>query len=127
SGDAIELFLGMDEGNPERRAFGSNDYQLGIGLGTGTGLGWSLLGGGQGTKTLGDISKNIAVTNTTDGYIFELQIPWATIDPSLKVTQGQRISWYIFADDGREASGSTGQDLALGPTGATGPSGDPSV
>lgn len=121
NGDALEFFVGLDETDPERTSFGPKDFQLGIGLGAKPG--WSVLTSpALSTKTLDPIGNNIAVTNSSNGYVFELKIPWSTL--GVTVTQGQAISYYLFADNSTVTP--SAQEVALGPTGFVGPSNHPS-
>jgi hypothetical protein len=117
NGDGFELFFGLDDSNPERTALApATDFHVLVNLGQTPG--WYL--GSPQNRSIDPIGNNLAVTNTQDGYQFELRIPWATLDPALKVAQGQRIAWYIFGNNSTVTPSS--QELALGPTGITGPS-----
>jgi hypothetical protein len=115
NGDAIELFLGLDDSNPERMNFKSGtDFQVMVGLGEKPGWGLSTHGN-RADKSLDPIGNNLAIVNTTNGYLFELQIPWTLLNSSLTVKQGQRIAWYMFADNSTVTPSQ--QEVALGPTG----------
>jgi hypothetical protein len=59
----------------------------------------------------------------TGGYLFELQIPWKLLNPDLPVKQGQRIVWYMFANN--SSVDPSEQEIALGSAGRTGISSSP--
>jgi hypothetical protein len=121
NGDGTEQFLGLDETDVERTSCTEGtDFQVGTGVGKTPG--WAILA--PTGMSLDPIEKNIAITNTADGYTFELQIPWAKLNSS-KVTQGQKIAWYMFANDSHDDP--SAQQIALGPLGATGASWNPLV
>jgi hypothetical protein len=115
-GDGFELFIGLDDSDPERTAFAATDYHLFVNLGPNPAI-------SNGSRDL-DTVGNLIVKDTADGYNFELRIPWTSVDPATKITQGQRIGWYIFGNNSTIQSPSS-QQVALGPTGITGPSGLP--
>jgi len=117
NGDGFELFIGLDDTDPERTAFiPATDFHVLVSLGQNPG--WTI--GAPQNRSLDSVG-NIGVTDTADGYQFELRIPWVALDPALKVQQGQRMAWYIFGNNSTVQSPSS-QELALGPTGITGPS-----
>jgi hypothetical protein len=119
NGDGTEQFLGLDDSDPERIACAEDkDFQVLIGLGANPG--WGLAPGGL---SLDPIGNNLAITNTDTGYLFELQIPWAQLSGNT-VQPGQRIAWYMFANNSTVDPSS--QEIALGPAGRTGPSCNPS-
>lgn len=121
NGDGCEQFLGLDDSDPERTScIEGSDFQVLIGVGEKPG--WGYYPGGE---SLDPIENNIAITNTEDGYLLELQIPWKKLNPDLQVRQGQRIAWYMFANDSMVDPSS--QQIALGPAGRTGPSCNPHV
>jgi hypothetical protein len=122
NGDGFEFFIGLEEANRERTAYAPMDFHLFVGLGPTPG--WAVQSS-AGTTTRDPIGNNLAITNVPNGYIFELQIPWTTLSPGLTVREGQAISWYMFANNSTVESPSA-QQVALGPTGITGPSGNPS-
>jgi hypothetical protein len=120
NGDGTEQFLGLDDSDPERNScVADKDFQIGLGLGKE--VGWSIIA--PGGETLNPVDNNIVVTDSTDGYLFEAQIPWARLAGN-KVTAGQRIAWYMFANNST-VDPST-QEVALGPASRTGPSCNPS-
>jgi hypothetical protein len=125
NGDAIEQFLGLDDSDPERLDFKSGtDFQVMVGLGASPG--WAVSDHDRPAGiSLDPIGNNLALVNTTNGYLFELQIPWKLLTPNLKVKQGQRIAWYMFADNSTRTPSQ--QEVALGPTGAWYAAGLPSV
>jgi Carbohydrate family 9 binding domain-like len=112
-GDGFELFFGLDDSDPERTAFAPTDYHVFVNLGPNPGISY----GGRDLDPIG----NLKVEDTADGYQFELRLPWTSIDPAAKVEQGQRVAWYIFGNDSTIQDPSS-QQVALGPTGITGPS-----
>lgn len=119
AGDGIQLYLGLNDTNPERTSYAAGtDFNLFVNLGPTPG--WALSG-----RALDPVGNNLGITNTPTGYIFELQIPWSTLDTSLTVQPGQRIAWYLFANNSTVQDPSS-QQMALGPTGATSPSSNPS-
>jgi Carbohydrate family 9 binding domain-like len=118
NGDAMELFLGLDETDVERTAYGEKDFQIMVGFGKTPG--WGLYPAGT---SLDPIGTNLGIVDASDGYTFELQVPWKVLNNNT-VTPGQRIGWYMFADNSKEDPSS--QSVALGPTGRTGPSNNPS-
>lgn len=119
NGDGTEQFIGLDDSDPERTAcVEGKDFQVLIGLGRSPG--WGYVPGGV---SLDPIGNNLAITDTSDGYLFELQIPWALLG-SNRVEPGQRIAWYMFANN--STVDPSAQEIALGPAGRTGPSCNPS-
>jgi hypothetical protein len=117
NGDAMELFLGLDESDLERTSYAETDFQIMVGFGAKPG--WGLYPAGT---SLDPIGSNLGITNTSDGYLFELQVPWKTLN-NATVKQGQLIGWYMFADNAK--SDPSAQQVAFGPTGRTGPSNNP--
>jgi hypothetical protein len=68
-------------------------------------------------------------TDNPKGYKFEFFMPWQTLlgaesNTSFKVTPGQKIGWFMFANNSRELP--SNQDVAMDPAKRTGPSGNPS-
>jgi hypothetical protein len=120
AGDGFELFIGLDESNPERTTALATDYHVFVGLGATPG--WAVRSGTAASMTLDPIGGNLGITNTADGYIFELAIPWSKLGSGVTIQQGQRIAWYLFANNSTVTPSS--QQMALGPTGITGPSSD---
>lgn len=123
NGDGVEIFLGLDETDPERMACAEGtDFQVGVGLGKTPG--WAILA--PAGSSLDPIGDNIKFgPDAADGYTFELAIPWNRLDASAKVTPGQKIGFYMFAND--SSVDPSAQEIALGPAGRTGPSCNPSV
>jgi Carbohydrate family 9 binding domain-like len=120
-GDGVELFIGLDDLDPERTTMSATDFHVFLGMGQTPG--WSVASTGS-IATLDPVGSNVVVTDVPGGYVFEAAIPWAKLDPTLKVAQGQRFAWYLFANNSTVTPSS--QQIALGPTGITGPSGNPS-
>jgi len=121
NGDGTEQFLGLDDSDPERSACAEGtDFQIGVGMGKTPG--WAILA--PNAQSLDPIGDNLKFgPDQADGYTFELQIPWARLGNST-VTPGQRIAWYMFAND--SSVDPSAQEIALGPAGRTGPSCNPS-
>jgi hypothetical protein len=113
NGDGAEFAIGLDDSDPERTSPLPSDFKVSIGVGEKPG--WQLRTEGE-DKAIGEVGPNLVITNTADGYLFELQIPW-TILNGAKVTAGQRIAWSMFANNSRELPSS--QQMALNPFGRT--------
>jgi Carbohydrate family 9 binding domain-like len=113
NGDGAEFALGLDDSDPERTNVVPTDFKVTIGVGTKPG--WQIRNEGE-DKAIGDSGNNLVVTNTSDGYLFELQIPW-TILNGATVKAGQRIAWSMFANNSREVP--SAQQMALNPFGRT--------
>jgi hypothetical protein len=62
--------------------------------------------------------------NTDKGYNFELAVPWAKLNKDFKVTPGQQIGFYMFANNSTVTP--SAQEIALTPYKRNGPSGNPS-
>jgi hypothetical protein len=122
-GDGIELMIGLDDSDPERTSMiDGGDYKLEVGVGRKPG--WALrVQGGQGKINLDPIGENLAITDTSDGYLFELQVPWAKFD-NATVKQGQRIAWCIAANNSTVTPAD--QQMSLTPTGEQNHYGRPS-
>jgi hypothetical protein len=65
-----------------------------------------------------------AIVNTDKGYTFELFQAWTALHPELKVTEGQQIGFYMFANNSTVLP--SAQQIALTPYRRNGPSGNPS-
>lgn len=120
-GDGFEIYIGLDDANPERTAYLPTDFHVFVGLGPTPG--WSLQTTGPIT-TLDPIGSNLGIANTANGYMAELQIPWTRLSPSARIQPGQRIAWYALANNSLVSP--SAQQVALGPTGTTGAFEDPS-
>jgi len=120
-GDGFEIYIALDDANPERTTYLPTDFHVFVGLGPTPG--WSLATTGPIT-TLDPIGNNIGITNTATGYIAEVQIPWTRLSSSARVQPGQRIAWYALANNSFVIP--SAQQIALGPTGTTGAFEDPS-
>jgi hypothetical protein len=113
NGDGAEFAIGLDDSDPERTSPLPTDFKVSIGVGDKPG--WQLRMNGE-DMDIGSAGNNLVVTNTSDGYLFELQIPWSILDGA-KVKAGQRIAWSMFANNSREVPSS--QQMALNPFGRT--------
>jgi hypothetical protein len=131
-GDGIEEFLALDWSDPTHTTYlPGTDFHVFLGMGD-TPM-WGVESA-SGTVDLGAIpAANLAIKNTTSpvGYQFELYLPWKTLldvekNTTTKITAGQKIGWFMFANNSNEV-GSSNQDNALDPVKRTGPSGNPSV
>jgi hypothetical protein len=121
NGDGFELFFSLNDVDVERESCeDGKDFHLFVGLGKTPGWGAS-----PGPGTMDPIGNNIAVTDATDGYLFELMIPFKRLLDTADMKPGQRVAWYMFANDSTVDPSS--QEIALGPTGITGPSCNPHV
>jgi hypothetical protein len=119
NGDGFELSFGTDDTDVERTAYADTDFKF-I-LSAGAKPLWQVLNMGE-EKDLGDPGPNIVITNTSDGYLLEAQIPW-TVMNNAKVTQGQRVAWSMFANNAHSTPSS--QEVAMNPFGRTGISYNP--
>jgi Carbohydrate family 9 binding domain-like len=113
NGDGAEFAIGLDDSDPERTSAGPMDFKVSIGVGQKPG--WQLRTEGE-DKAIGEVGNNLVITNTTDGYLFELQIPWSILNGA-KVKAGQRIAWSMFANNSRDTP--SAQQMALNPFGRT--------
>jgi hypothetical protein len=113
NGDGAEFAIGLDDSDPERTSAGPMDFKVSIGVGAKPG--WQLRSNGE-DMAIGEVGNNLVITNTTDGYLFELQIPWSIMNGA-KVKAGQRIAWSMFANNSRDTP--SAQQMALNPFGRT--------
>jgi hypothetical protein len=113
NGDGAEFALGLDDSDPERTSPLPTDFKVTIGVGATPG--WQIRIEGE-DQAIGEVGNNLVVTNTADGYLFELQIPWSILNGAT-VKAGQRIAWSMFANNSRELP--SGQQMALNPFGRT--------
>jgi hypothetical protein len=121
NGDGFELFLSLDDADVERTACeDGKDFHLFVGLGKTPG--WAA---SPGPGTMDPIGNALAITDAADGYTFELAIPFKRLLDTATIAPGQRVSWYMFANNSTVDPSS--QQIALGPTGITGPSCNPHV
>jgi hypothetical protein len=134
NGDGIEEFLSLDWSDPTHTSYlEGTDFHVFIGLGE-TPM-WGI------QSTDGDHDKgsippeNLVIKNTDNpqGYQFELYLPWKFLlddvgNTTTKITAGQRIGWFMFANNSK-AIGPSDQCSggAFDPVKRTGPSGNPSV
>jgi hypothetical protein len=135
NGDGIEQFIGLDQSNPSRTTFNlDTDFQVVISMGDpakgGPGPSWAVWhgsGSDPAPEDKGTIpASNVAVVNTDTGYTFELLLPWTLLKADAKVTEGQEIGWYMFANNSRSI-GPSNQDMAMTPFKRPNPSTNPSV
>jgi hypothetical protein len=125
NGDGIELFIGLDQTDPNRTTYQEGtDFHVFIGLGEVPR--WGNQYAGVSIEDRGDIpAQNLAIANTDKGYTFELLLPWTFLKADAKVTDGQEIAWYMFANNSRDI-GPSAQQMAMVPFKRNGPSGNPS-
>jgi hypothetical protein len=121
NGDGAEVFISLNDADPERTSCEEGvDFQVLVGVGKTPG--WGYYPGGN---SLDPIGNNIAITDATDGYLFELQIPWKRLNDKADMKPGQRVAWYMFGNN--SLVDPSAQQIALGPLGRTGPSCNPHV
>jgi Carbohydrate family 9 binding domain-like len=119
-GDGIELMLGLDDADPERTSLQEGtDFKLEVGVGDKPG--WAVRDS-DGKTNLDPIGSNFAITDTTGGYLYELQVPWAKLN-NAKAQPGQRIAWHIVANNSTVSP--SDQQMSLGPAGRADPWGHP--
>jgi hypothetical protein len=127
-GDGLELYIGLDQTNPNRTHYlPDTDFQFITGMGGGKSgpLQWAAAvhHGDNGVATT-DAQKDDAgkpinpdlklIALPTDrGYMFEYQIPWTALSPKATVKDGQVIGWNMFGNDGD--GDPSGQDTAMSP------------
>jgi hypothetical protein len=113
NGDGAEFAIALDDSDPERTSIIETDFKVTIGVGQTPG--WTLRHEGS-DMDIGAVGNNLAITDTTDGYLFELQIPWSILN-NAKVAPNQRIAWSMFANNSRKLPSE--QQMALNPFGRT--------
>jgi hypothetical protein len=136
SGDGIEEFIALDWSDPSHSTYlPGTDFHVFVGLGDAANgslpPSWAI-NSASGDHDLMEIpAANLAITNTTTpvGYQFEFLLPWqklldAEMNTTTKVVAGQKIGWFMFANNSNELP--SNQDNALDPVKRTGPSGNPS-
>jgi hypothetical protein len=130
NGDGLELFIGLDQTNPNRTSYQEGtDFHVFIGMGETPAWANQFLD----PETQANVdedrgpvpAENLAIVNTDTGYMFELFMPWTFLKADAKVTDGQEIAWYMFANNSR-VIGPSNQDMAMVPFKRSGPSGNPS-
>jgi cellulose/xylan binding protein with CBM9 domain len=123
NGDGIELFLALDWSDPNHTTYISGtDFHLFFGMGATPA--WANQNADE-TADNGPLPADmLAISNTDKGYNFELSVPWAKLNPNLKVTPGQQIGFYMFANNSTVTP--SAQEIALTPYKRNGPSGNPS-
>jgi len=123
NGDGIELFLALDWSDPLHTT-----YLEGTDFHTFYGMGETPAWANQsaaGTEDKGPMKADmLAIVNTDKGYTFELFQSWASLNPDLKVKEGQNIGFYMFANNSTVTP--SAQEIALTPYKRNGPSGNPS-
>lgn len=98
NGDAIEMVLGLDQGDPKRNVFGKGDYQFGFSTGDGKTTkpqiwNWQRNRSPRG----GEISvKKVAKPN---GYALEAKVPLDFFLNGFKPAVGRKIDFDIALDD----------------------------
>lgn len=88
--DAVEIYL--DINNDKASTYGANDVQYTFGWDDGTTVG--ALPAGRATTGI-----TYSAVSTTDGYIIEASIPWATVQGAPAVNQMIGIDFMINDDD----------------------------
>lgn len=123
NGDGMEIFIGLDDSNPEITdgMLADTDYKVMLNLGATPK--WSIgdrndLKEGGEPVDLGEIKGNIAIVDTDKGYDFELRIPWNLYKPHA-VKPGQRIRWEMAANNSKEI-GPSQQQVIMQPSGRYG-------
>jgi hypothetical protein len=129
NGDGMELFLALNWADPNHTAYlPGTDFHTFYGMGE--------VPAWANEHRDADDSANVAddngpmgadmfaIVNTDKGYNFELFQPWTALNPDLKVTEGQQIGFYMFANNSTVLP--SAQEIALTPYRRNGPSGNPS-
>jgi hypothetical protein len=123
SGDGLEVYLGLDDSNPEISdgMVEGTDFKMMVSFGDPPK--WAIadrgvLKEGNDPIDLGEIKNNIAVTNTTEGYDFELRIPW-NIYNNLTAKPGQRIRFEMAANNSK-VTGPSEQQVIMQHSGRSG-------
>jgi hypothetical protein len=125
NGDGLELFIGLDQTDPNRTTYQEGtDFHVFIGMGETPA--WANQYLGVPGEDRGPVpAENLAIVNTDTGYMFELFLPWTFLNETAKVVDGQEIAWYMFANNSRDI-GPSQQQMAMVPFKRNGPSGNPS-
>jgi hypothetical protein len=142
-GDGVQIYLGLDWSDPTHSTYlDGTDFNIYVGLGN-TPM-WGLESGSAhtvvnwGAIPLDGATPNLAIHNTTTpvGYQFELFIPWqklldAESNTTTKITQGQKIGWFMFGNASKHATYAgdgtpSNQEVAMAPFSRTSPSSTPS-
>jgi hypothetical protein len=133
AGDGVQIYLGLDWSDPTHAAYvDGTDFNVYVGLGESPQ--WGLESGSAHTVVdWGGIPvENLAIKNTDapKGYQFELYLPWQKLldgenNTTTKITAGQRIGWFMFAN-GSKVIGPSAQQIAMSPFSRTRPSSTPS-
>ncbi len=113
-GDAIELYIGLDQSNPARTSYlPDSDFQVITTLPATKQFTGVLQGGGwiKGPEPL--TGNDLAIVKTDKGYMFEYLLRWDVLKAGFKPTEGQKIGFNMFGDDGDNDPG--GQDTAMTP------------
>lgn len=123
NGDGMEVFLSLDWSDPSHTSYlDGTDFHLFFGMGTTPA--WANQHAG-GTDDYGLLPADmLAIVNTDKGYDFELEIPWARLNKEFKVTPGQQIGFYMFANNSTVMP--SVQEIALAPYKRNGPFDNPS-
>jgi hypothetical protein len=125
NGDGLELFLGLDQSDPNRTTYQEGtDFHVFISMGETPA--WANQYLGVSAEDRGPVpAENLAIANTDTGYMFEFLLPWTFLKEDAKVTDGQEIAWYMFANNSL-VIGPSAQQVAMTPFRRNGPSGNPS-
>jgi len=123
NGDGLELFLSLDWSDPNHTTYISGtDFHTFYSMGATPA--WANQHA-DGTDDNGPMKADmLAIQNTDKGYTFELFQAWTALNPDLKVTEGQNIGFYMFANNSTVEP--SAQQIALTPYRRNGPSGNPS-
>jgi hypothetical protein len=123
NGDGIELFLSLDWSDPNHTTYNSGtDFHTFYSMGETPS--WANQNA-DATDDNGPMKADmLAIVNTDKGYNFELFQSWTTLNKDLKVTPGQQIGFFMFANNSTVTP--SAQEIALTPYKRNGPSGNPS-
>jgi hypothetical protein len=133
NGDGFEEFLALDWSDPSHTTYlPGTDFHVFLGLGESPQWGIEDTDFPNGDDKGAIPVQNLAIKNTDKGYQFELYLPWKFLldeanDTTTKITAGQKIGWFMFANNSKEIGPSSQcSGVAMTPFKRTGPSGDPS-
>jgi hypothetical protein len=123
NGDGLELFLALDWSDPNHTTYlPGTDFHTFYGMGEVPA--WANQNA-DATDDNGPMKADmLAIVNTDKGYNFELFQAWTALNKDLKVTEGQNIGFYMFANNSTVLP--SAQQIALTPYRRNGPSGNPS-
>jgi len=113
-GDGVELYIGLDQSNPARTAYNTDtDFQVITTLPQTNQYTGVLQNGGwiKGPEPVA--AGDLSIVKTDRGYMFEYVVRWDVLKSGYKPTEGQKIGFNMFGDDGDDSPG--GQDTAMTP------------